>query len=86
MQLEVLTPGKTVFSGDIKLIKVPGSGGSFEVMNNHAPIISTLDAGEVRVVVDEDSIKSFNIDSGVIQVVANRIIVLAESIIEAKQP
>ena len=82
MYLEVLAPGKTVFSGDIKLIKVTGSGGSFEVMKNHAPIISTLDAGEIRVVIDEDKIKSFNIDSGVIQVVANKIIVLAESITE----
>jgi len=82
MFLEVLSPGKTIFSGDIKLIKVPGSGGSFEVMNNHAPIISTLDAGDVRVVIDEDTTRLFNISGGVIQVVANKVIVLAESVTE----
>ncbi len=80
MFLEVLSPGKTVFSGNISLIKVPGSGGSFEVMNNHAPIISTLDAGNVRVVVDENTVKLFNISGGVIQVIANKVIVLAESV------
>jgi len=83
MYLEILSPGKTVFSGDIKLIKIPGSGGSFEVMNNHAPIVSTLDTGDVRVVIDDDTIKMFSIGGGVIQVVSNKIIVLAESITEA---
>ncbi len=52
------------------------------MMKNHAPVISTLDSGEVRVVIDEDTTKTFTIDSGVIQVVANKIIVLAESITE----
>ncbi len=83
MFLEVLSPGRTVFSGDIELIKVPGSGGSFEVMKNHAPIISTLEKGDVRVVVNENTTKLFSIDGGVIQVVSNKIIVLAESIVEA---
>ena len=83
MYLEVLSPGKTIFSGNIKLIKVPGSGGSFEVMNNHAPLISTLDEGKVKVEIDEHTIRMFNISGGVIQVVANKIIVLAESITDA---
>ncbi len=83
MFLEVLSPGRTVFSGDIELIKVPGSGGSFEVMKNHAPIISTLEKGDVRVVVNENTTKLFSIDGVVIQVVSNKIIVLAESIVEA---
>jgi F-type H+-transporting ATPase subunit epsilon len=80
MYLEVLSPGKTVFSGNIKLIKVPGTGGSFEVMNNHAPLISTLDEGKVKVEVDDSTTRLFNITGGVIQVVANKIILLAESI------
>jgi F-type H+-transporting ATPase subunit epsilon len=83
MFLEVLSPGKTYFSGDIKLIKVPGSGGSFEVMNNHAPIVSTLEQGIIKVEVDENTIKSFNISGGVIQVVANKITLLAETVAEA---
>ncbi len=84
MYLEVLSPGKTVFSGNIKIIKVPGTGGSFEVMKNHAPLISTLDDGKVRIVAEDDTTRLFNISGGVIQVIANKIIVLAESITDSK--
>ena len=83
MYLEVLTPGKTVFSGDIKLIKVPGSDGSFEVENNHAPIISSLQEGNIRIITEDDEVQNFGIKGGVIQVLKNQIIVLAESLIEA---
>ena len=82
MYLEILTPGKMVFAGEVKLVKVPGEGGSFEVMNNHAPIISTLQKGLVRVVIDEDNIRTFSIDSGIVQMVSNKIIVLAETLTE----
>ena len=42
MNLEILTPGKKIYSGQVTLVKVPGSLGSFEILNNHAPIISLL--------------------------------------------
>ncbi len=80
MNLEILTPSKKVFSGSVKLIKVPGSGGSFEVLENHAAIISTLDAGIVKVIGNDDEKHEFNINGGVIQVVKNKVIVLAESL------
>ncbi|HEX2934258.1 MAG TPA: ATP synthase F1 subunit epsilon [Bacteroidales bacterium] len=83
MYLEVLTPGKTVFSGDIKLIKVPGSDGAFEVMNNHAPIISSLQEGNVKIIPEDGEVLNIGIKGGVIQVLKNQIIVLAESLIEA---
>ena len=83
MHLEVLTPGKMVFSGEIKLIKVPGSDGSFEVMNNHAPIISSLQEGKIKIVTDDDQSQVIGIKGGVIQVLKNQIIVLAESLVEA---
>ena len=81
MHLEILTPGKKVFSGEIKLVQVPGSGGSFEVMENHATIISTLDKGIVKVITNDDQTKQFSIDSGVIQVIKNEVIVLAETLL-----
>lgn len=81
MYLEILTPGKKVFAGDIKLVKVPGSGGSFEIMKNHAPIISTLDEGNVRIVTPDNEIQNFGIKSGVVQVLENKVIVLAESLL-----
>lgn len=82
MYLEILTPARMVFAGEVKLVKAPGTAGSFEVMNNHAPIISTLQEGQLRVVVDQDNIRTFGIDSGVLQMVNNKIIVLVESLTE----
>jgi F-type H+-transporting ATPase subunit epsilon len=81
MHLEILTPGKKVFSGEIKLVQVPGSGGSFEVMENHATIISTLDQGTIKVITNDDQTQQFSIDSGVIQVIKNEVIVLAETLL-----
>jgi F-type H+-transporting ATPase subunit epsilon len=82
MHLEVLTPGKMVFSGEINLIKVPGSNGSFEVMNNHAPIISTLQEGDIKIITDDNQSQIIGIKGGVIQVLKNQIIVLVESLVE----
>lgn len=81
MHLDILAPGKKVFSGEIKLVKVPGSGGSFEVMKNHATLISTLDQGTIKVITEDDQTVQFNIGSGVIQVIKNEVIVLAETLL-----
>ena len=81
MHLEILTPGKKVFAGEVKLVKVPGKGGSFEVMENHAAIISTLDEGIVKVITNNDQTQQFSINGGVIQVLKNQVIVLAESLL-----
>jgi F-type H+-transporting ATPase subunit epsilon len=80
MHLEILTPGSKVYTGEIKLIKVPGSKGSFEVLKDHAPIFSTLDNGNVKIITKEDETILYDIKGGVIQVVKNNIIVLAESL------
>jgi F-type H+-transporting ATPase subunit epsilon len=62
------------------LVQVPGSDGSFEILKNHAPIISTLGKGKVKVVEEDDKILYFEIDKGVIEVNKNKIILLAEKI------
>jgi F-type H+-transporting ATPase subunit epsilon len=80
MQLEILTPDKKVFSGEVNSVQVPGSKGSFEVLNNHAPIISTLDKGLVKVR-SKNGEEKFMISSGVIEVLKNKVVVLAESLI-----
>lgn len=82
MHLEVLTPQKKVFSGKIKLLKVPGYQGSFEILTNHAPIISTLEKGEVRIVTKTGEVLLYTVDSGVVQAVDNKITVLAESLVQ----
>ncbi len=78
MFLEIITPEQTVFSGEISLIKVPGTKGSFEVLNNHAPIISTLDKGDIKIITRGDEEKHFSIVGGVIEVRDNKIIVLGD--------
>ena len=47
MTLEILTPDKKVYEGEVTSVTVPGTAGSFEILNNHAPIISTLEDGKV---------------------------------------
>ena len=78
MYLEIVTPDKKIFGGDIKLIQVPGTKGQFEVLRNHAPIVSTLAKGKVKVVLPEGEKNFFDIKSGVIEVKNNKIVVLAE--------
>jgi len=80
MQLEILTPKKNVFSGEVKLVKVPGSNGSFEIMKNHAAVISTLVEGELKVITEPDETLRYKISGGVVEVRDNKVVVLAEAI------
>jgi F-type H+-transporting ATPase subunit epsilon len=80
MKIEIITPDKKVFEGDIKSVRVPGKKGSFQVLKDHAPIISTLENGQVIIVDQENAEKIFEIQGGVIEVKANRIILLADSV------
>ena len=79
MRIEIITPDKKIYEGDIKSVRVPGKKGSFQVLKDHAPIISTLDAGSVIMVDQEGNEKIIEITGGVIEVKANRIILLADS-------
>ena len=80
MHLEIITPDKKIYDGKVKLVKVPGSKGSFEVLKNHAPLISTLDNGEIKIIDKSDKTSNFTIGGGVIEVNNNEIIILAESV------
>lgn len=80
MRIEIITPDQKVFEGDIKSIRVPGSKGSFQVLKDHAPIVSTLDNGPVIIVDNEGKETRYEINGGVIEVKMNKIILLAESV------
>jgi F-type H+-transporting ATPase subunit epsilon len=80
MKIEIITPDKKVFAGEIKSVRVPGKKGSFQVLKDHAPIISTLDSGPVRMIDQEDKEIIYEITGGVIEVKANKIILLADSV------
>jgi F-type H+-transporting ATPase subunit epsilon len=79
MFLEIITPSKKVFAGEVTLVQLPGTKGSFAVLKNHAPLISTLEAGKIKVVEKGDQVSFFDIDGGVVEVKHNKIIVLTES-------
>ena len=92
MYLEIVTPEATLFTGEVESVSVPGVNGEFEMLNNHAPIVSLLKAGHVKIfgnVTIEDSVKDqfikgekrgmwLPINSGTIELKDNKIIVLAD--------
>jgi len=80
MFLEIITPDKKIFEGEAKRIRLPGSKGLFEILNNHAPIISTLAKGTIRVIDTDNKKHKFEVEGGVVENKRNKIIVLLESV------
>ena len=88
MQLEIVSPEKTIFSGEAKSVHLPGSEGHFQVLNNHAPIVSTLKKGEILIDgvdnLDSDFLDfsngkaSLEIKSGVVEMKKNKLIILVD--------
>lgn len=83
MKIEIITPDKKIYSGEVRSVRVPGRKGSFQVLKDHAPIISTLDAGVVIIVDEQGNEVKVDITGGVIEVKKNRIILLADSVIQS---
>ncbi|RMG69979.1 MAG: ATP synthase F1 subunit epsilon [Bacteroidetes bacterium] len=81
--LEIVTPEASIFSGKVQSVQVPGSMGSFQVLINHAPIISTLGKGKVKLVKEDGEALTFNTEDGVVEVLKNKAIILVEKVIEA---
>jgi F-type H+-transporting ATPase subunit epsilon len=81
MHLEIITPDKTLFEGEVDAATFPGSKGSFQVLKNHASLISSLDKGKV-ILKSNKEIQEILISGGIVEVLKNNIIVLAE---EAKE-
>lgn len=81
MQLEIVTPEKKVFQGEVSEASFPGADGSFQVLNNHAPIVSALAKGAVSFTTAEGKQQSMIVDGGVVEVKDNVIVVLAEKVI-----
>jgi len=79
MNLEILTPEKKLFSGEVYGVQMPGISGSFEVLEKHAPLVSALKAGRVKVLKDKQNHFSFfDIQGGFVEVLNNRVTVLVE--------
>jgi len=78
LHLEIISPEKLLFAGDIIIVQLPGTLGSFEIMENHAPIISTLTKGKIKVKETNNTITYFEISGGLIEASNNEINVLVE--------
>ena len=82
MDLIVLTPEKEIFSGEITSVKVPGSTGQFEILKDHAPIVSSLVTGPVRIISSNGNKTVFNIAKGFIEVLGNEVSLLVQGVEE----
>ncbi len=84
LTLEIITPARSFFKGVVKSVTVPGSAGSFQVLVNHAPIISTLDIGEIKIEFPDGSKKYYATGGGTIEVANNYVLVLVDSMEQAE--
>lgn len=79
MNLEILTPERKLFSGDVYGVQLPGITGSFEVLDKHAPLVSALKAGRLKILKDRSNhVSFFDIQSGFVEVINNKATVLVE--------
>ncbi|UII28688.1 ATP synthase F1 subunit epsilon [Fulvivirga maritima] len=82
MLLEIVTPSKKVFEGKVSVVTLPGAEGSFQVLNDHAPLISTLEEGQLTYKTSSGETDTFVITGGVAEVLNNKIVVLADGLLE----
>jgi F-type H+-transporting ATPase subunit epsilon len=77
MQLDIITADKTLFSGEVEMVTLPGSDGSFQVQKNHTALVSSLTKGKVVVKSIESGNESFDISGGIVEILNNKVVVLA---------
>ena len=78
MKIKITKPNSILFEGDVKLVQLPGTGGKFEILENHAPIISTLEAGDIRIVLPDNTEQIFKVRGGVVKGQQNDILILVQ--------
>ena len=79
MTLEILTPEKKIFSGEVYGVQLPGISGLFEVLDKHAPLVSALKNGKLKILKDRsNNTETFTIQSGFVEVLNNKTTVLVE--------
>ncbi|NMW20534.1 MAG: ATP synthase F1 subunit epsilon [Chlorobiaceae bacterium] len=78
--IEIVTPQKLYFSGEVISITAPGESGQFQVLKNHAPLLSSLKNGKVKLALADRTEQSFSISDGFFEVSGNKAILLTENI------
>lgn len=82
MTLEILTPEKKLFSGEVYGIQLPGTVGLFELLDKHAPMVSSLSKGTIKILKDKTATESYTIESGFVEMINNKATVLVEGVAE----
>lgn len=78
MTLEILTPEKKLYSGEVYGVQLPGIHGLFEVLDKHAPMVSALGKGNVKILKDKKETENYSIQSGFVEILNNKATVLVE--------
>jgi F-type H+-transporting ATPase subunit epsilon len=82
MNLVVLSPDREIFAGSVKSVAVPGASGGFQILENHAPIVSALTKGEVRVVKSNGEKMTFQVEGGFVEMLNNEVSLLVSGVAE----
>ena len=86
MNLEILTPEKKLFNGEVYGVQMPGIGGWFEVLEKHAPLVGALKAGRMKVIKDKQNhLAHFDIQGGFVEVLNNKVTVLVEGAVPVEE-
>ncbi len=78
MILEILTPERKIFSGDVYGVQLPGISGLFEILDRHAPMVSALKEGKLKILKDKNNSSSYTIQGGFVEILNNKTTVLVE--------
>jgi len=78
MKLEILSPEKILFDDEVDAVQVPGKSGKFQMLNNHMPIVSSLQKGVIKIVDKTKKETTIEINAGVVEMKSNKIIILAQ--------
>ncbi len=82
MTLEILTPEKKIYSGEVYGVILPGISGSFEILDKHAPMVSALKNGSLKILTDKSNSSSYTVQAGFVEVLGNKTTVLVEGAVE----
>lgn len=83
MTLEILTPEKKIYSGDVYGVQLPGFSGLFEVLDKHAPMVSALGKGNLKILKNKNDFENYTIQGGFVEIINNKATVLIEGAVEA---
>ena len=80
LDLEIISPEKRVYSGKVKSVTIPGTKGNFQVLYNHAPLVSTFEIGIIKLSLSDDSTLVFTTSGGSAEVLDNKVLILSDTV------